>query len=125
MPTRPLSRRSFLRGAGVALSLPLLDAMLPAFARGDSPGANAPAFPRRMVAIQTNMGILPQHFFPDPTKADATPAYLDILKTFRSRMTVLGGVSHPAVDGAHQAELSFLSAAPHPGGAGFRNTISV
>jgi hypothetical protein len=29
----PLSRRVFLRGAGVALGLPLLDAMTPAFAR--------------------------------------------------------------------------------------------
>ncbi len=125
MPTRPLSRRCFLRGAGVALSLPLLDAMTPAFARGKTPGANAPGSPKRMVAIQTNMGILPQHFFPDPKKADAGPAYLDILKAFRARMTVFGGVSHPAVDGAHEAEKSFLSAAPHPGGAGFRNTISL
>ena len=27
--SRPLARRTFLRGAGVALGLPLLDAMLP------------------------------------------------------------------------------------------------
>ena len=31
-----LSRRSFLRGTGVALSLPLLDAMIPAFARAEA-----------------------------------------------------------------------------------------
>src|SRR6478735_128002 len=30
---RNVSRRSFLRGAGVAMSLPMLDAMAPAFAR--------------------------------------------------------------------------------------------
>ena len=60
---RHLSRRTFLRGAGVALSLPLLDAMVPAFARSapgvDTPGS--PKSPRRMLAIQTNLGILP-HF---------------------------------------------------------------
>src|SRR5579884_649272 len=114
MPTRPLSRRCFLRGAGVALSLPLLDAMIPPRAR-----AAAAAAPRRMVAIQTNMGILPQHFFPtEQANADTVPAYLNILRAFRPRLTVLGGVSHPAVDGGHQAEKSFLSGAAHPGGAG-------
>ena len=41
------------------MSLPLLDAMRPAF--GDA--AKAAAVPRRMVAIETNMGILPQFFF--------------------------------------------------------------
>jgi hypothetical protein len=40
-------------------------------------------------------------------------------------MTVFSGISHPDVDGAHEAEKSFLSAAPHPGGAGFRNSISL
>src|SRR5262249_2924408 len=60
---RPLSRRSFLRGAGVALSLPLLDAMVPAFARAKD--AAPLAAPRRMVAIQTNLGILPHFFWPE------------------------------------------------------------
>ena len=58
--SRRLSRRSFLRGAGVALGLPLLDAMVPAFCRFASAAA-ASGSPRRMIAIQTNLGILP-HF---------------------------------------------------------------
>jgi hypothetical protein len=115
-----LSRRAFLRGAGVAVSLPMLDAMRPAFA------ADKPAVPRRMIAIQTNMGILPQNFFPAETGTDYKPtAYLELLKAYKDKFTVLSGVSHPDVDGAHEAERSFLSAAPHPGGAGFRNTISL
>jgi hypothetical protein len=118
---RPLSRRTFLRGAGVALSLPLLDAMVPAFARGK--GA---AVPRRMVAIQTTMGILPQYFFPEGAGKDYKPSpYLEILKPYKSEMTVFRGVSHPGVDGGHQAERSFLTAAPHPGSGAFRNTISL
>ena len=56
----PITRRTFLRGAGVALALPWLDSMQPVFASG-----RPAAPPRRMVAIETNMGILPQFFFPD------------------------------------------------------------
>jgi len=46
-----LSRRSFLRGAGVTLALPLLDAMRPTFGIDAKEAAYVP---RRMVAIQTN-----------------------------------------------------------------------
>ena len=121
-----LSRRTFLRGAGIALSLPMLDAMVPPFQRKTAAAEVSANPPRRMIAIQTNMGILSQHFFPTTTGTDfELPPYLDILKEFKSRMTVLSGVSHPDVDGAHEAERSFLSAAPHPGGAGFKNSISL
>ena len=51
---KPLSRRTFLRGAGVALGLPLLEAMLPARAAAAGPeggrGAGAgglPVLPQR------------------------------------------------------------------------------
>lgn len=122
----PLPRRTFLRGAGIAMALPMLDAMVPAFRR-TTQGATDPASPpQRMIAIQTNMGILSQHFFPKSAGPDfeSTP-YLDLLKDFRSKLTLFSGVSHPDVDGAHEAERSFLSAAPHPGGAGFKNSISL
>ena len=121
-----LSRRTFLRGAGIALSLPMLDAMVPAFRRKAPAAETSSNPPRRMIAIQSNMGILSQHFFPTATGSDfELTAYLDILKDSKSKMTVLSGVSHPDVDGAHEAERSFLSAAPHPGGAGFKNSISL
>jgi len=118
-----LHRRTFLRGIGATLSLPLLDAMLPAFARGQA-AATQP--PRRMLNVMTNMGILPQYFFPKTPGAnwEGTP-YLDVLKEFRNDMTVLSGVSHPDVDGGHRADIAFLTAAPHPGGGSFRNTISL
>ena len=82
--------------------------------------------PRRMVAIQTNMGILPQHFFPKETGADYTlTPYLELLKDHKQQVTVFSGVSHPDVDGAHAAERAFLSATPHPGAPGFKSTISL
>ncbi|MCE9605668.1 MAG: DUF1552 domain-containing protein [Planctomycetia bacterium] len=116
----PLSRRTFLRGTGVALALPWLDAMQPAF------GASAPEVPRRMVAIQTNMGILPQYFFPEKTGKDfeSTP-YLEKLAAHRNNLTVFSGVSLPGVTGAHAAERCFLTGTPHPERGGFRNGVSL
>lgn len=117
---RCLDRRLFLKGAGVAVGLPLLDAMTPAFA--DSKQET----PRRLVAIEANMSFLPQFFFPESPGRDyeLTP-YLSYLKDFQKEMTVFSGVSHPDVDGGHAAEPSFLTAAPHPGRGGFKNTISL
>lgn len=116
----PLSRRTFLRGAGVSLALPWLDAMQPAFA------APAAETPRRMVAIETNMGILPQFLFPEQTGVDydSTP-YLDKLAAHRQQMTIFSGVSLPGVTGAHAAEKCFLTGTPHPERGGFRNGVSL
>ena len=125
---RPLSRRLFLKGTGVALSLPLLDSMLPNFARAaQSSSALAPnAKPRRMFAICQNLGVLPDLFFPTGTGRDyvASP-YLELLKEHRKDFTVMSGVSHPGVDGSHTSDICFLTAAPHPGSSSFRNTISL
>jgi hypothetical protein len=116
-----LSRRTFLRGAGVALALPLLESMLPAGQNG-APAAT----PRRMLAIETNMGILPQFFFPERAGRDyALTPYLEKLAAVRNQMTVFSGVSHPGVTGAHAAEKCFLTGTPHPERGGFRNWISL
>ena len=123
----PLSRRTFLRGVGATISLPLLDAMAPALAdEGSKTAVDNTASPRRMIAIETNQGILPQYFFPKTTgrNYESTP-YLKHLNGVRKQLTVFSGVSHPEVDGGHAAESCFLTAAPHPGRAGFRNSISL
>jgi len=124
---RALSRRSFLRGAGIMLSLPLLEAMLPAFAASGPVSAASPGTkPRRMLAICNNLGLLPDQFFPKETGRDYTfSPYLETLKEHRDDFTVFSGVSHPDVDGGHPADNCFLTAAPHPGRGGFRNTISL
>ncbi len=120
---RPLSRRHLLRGTGILLGLPLLEAMQPAFAR-----AAAPVPPRRFLGICNNLGLLPEKFFPDATQTGrgyALSPYLEHLKDYRDEFTVLSGVWHPDVDGGHPADNCFLTAAPHPGSGGFRNTISL
>lgn len=126
MPRR-LSRRQFLRGAGIVLSLPMLESMLPAFATAaEAAGSAAGAKPRRMLAICNNLGLLPDQFFPKQTgRGYALSPYLEHLREHRDDFTVFSGVSHPDVDGGHPADICFLTAAPHPGSGGFRNTISL
>ena len=125
---RGISRRHFLRGAGIALALPMLDSMIPVFA---SPAAkvslpSADGTPRRMLAICNNLGLVPEQFFPQATGRDyALSPYLELLRAHRNDFTVFSGVSHPDVDGGHPADNCFLTAAPHPGRGGFRNTISL
>ena len=82
--------------------------------------------PRRMLGICNNLGLLPEHFFPKDSGRDYTLSpYLEGLGEYRNDFTVFSGVSHPDVDGGHPADVCFLTAAPHPGSAGFRNTISL
>jgi hypothetical protein len=112
-----MNRRQFLRGAGVALALPVLERV--ALAKG------APA-PRRILAVCNNLGVLPEKFFPTrPGRDYALSPYLEHLKEHRDDFTVFSGVMHPDVDGGHPADNCFLTAAPHPSNGGFRNTISL
>lgn len=119
---KPISRRSALRATGVALSLPLLDAMNPAL------GFEAARQPERMVLICNALGLYPQSLFPKTSGADyANTEYLELLKEHRDDFTLFSGLSHPDQNGKepHDTELTFLTAAINPGLAGFKNTISV
>jgi hypothetical protein len=125
---RALSRRRFLQGAGIALSLPFLESMIPTFARAaPSSSPLAPgARPRRMLAICNNLGLLGDQFFPKASGRDyELSPYLKLLEAHRNDFSVFSGVSHPNVDGGHPADVCFLTAAPHPGSSSFRNTISL
>ena len=124
----PLSRRHFLRGTGVALSLPFLDAMLPRFARAAEAGSPlAPgAKPRRMVAVEHNLGFVPANFFPKTAGRDyALSPYLELIKEHRKEFTVITGTSLPNVVGSHPTEVAWLTGAPHPASGSFKNTISL
>ena len=124
-----MSRRRFLRGTGIALCLPLLENMTPVFASAAkrvAANATPGGKPRRFFGICNNLGLLPEHFFPKESGRNyALSPYLELLKDLRNDFTVCSGVWHPDVDGGHPADNCFLTAAPHPGSAGFRNTISL
>ena len=120
-----VSRRQFLKGVGVVLALPLLDAMTPSFAFGGQ-SSEGEGKPRRMLAVCNNLGLLPGQFFPAQAgRGYELSPYLQNLREHRDDFTVISGVSHPDVDGGHPADICFLTAAPHPGSGGFRNTISL
>ena len=105
------------------MALPLLDAMR---VRGRAAGDPAKSVKRRMVCINTPLGLHPANFFPEQTGRDyALSPYLQVLESLRSELTVFSNVSHPGVDGGHSNEVSFLTGAPHPAGAGFRNSVSL
>ena len=121
MIVRTLTRRRFLRGAGVALALPLLESVRPTLAKDtESP------VPRRMLLISNNLGVLPKQFFPETFGRDyELSTYLQDLAEFRNDFTVISGLSHPDVDGGHSTENCFLTGARGPTKSGFRNTISL
>jgi len=116
------NRRTFLRGAGVSLALPWLEATtLRAAARGAEPES-----PRRMLCINTTLGLHTENLFPREAGRDyALTPYLDVIRDYRRDFTVFSGLSHPDVDGGHSAEASYLTAAPHPRADSFKNTISL
>ncbi len=126
-----LPRRSFLRGLGTVVALPMLDAMTPALARG----AEAAARPTRLLFTYVPNGV---------TMADWTPTadgaafelsrILQPLAPYKDRMLVLSGLAHnngKALGdgpGDHaRAAASYLTGV-HPrktAGADIRNGVSV
>lgn len=113
-------RRTILRGLGVALALPQLESHSLAAA------APTPQRRRRIVAIDIGLGLHAPNIIPQQAGRDyESPTYLKQLAEFRDQFTVISGTSHPEVGGGHSSYKSYLTCAPHPNGAGFRNTISL
>ena len=111
------NRRTFLQAAGVSVSLPLLESF-------GASSVEAP--PKRMIAINQDLGFIPKLFFPKTAGRDyELSPYLEKITEHREQFTVFSGLSHPGVDGGHRADKTFLTAAPHPGRASFRNSISL
>ena len=114
-----ISRRMWLRGAGVSIALPILAPSVRANAERDPT-------PERMLLISNNLGVLPGPFFPSRQGSDYDVSpYLSELQEFRDRFTVFSGLSHPEVIGGHSTENCFLTAARGPTKSGFRNQISL
>jgi len=85
---KSIPRRTFLRGAGATLALPMLDAMTPAF-------ADIAPRPTRMAFMQTPNGIfnLNHEWTPKTQGADwEMPRTLKPLEMFRDRMIIPSGL---------------------------------
>ncbi len=117
---RSLHRRTVLRGAGVALGLPWLSAMQPAFSH------ETKAAPRRFIAMTLGLGLHSENLVPRNAGTTYEPSlYLRSLQDIRQNFSVISGTSHPGVTGGHRAEASILTASQLGSSGRSRNSISI
>jgi hypothetical protein len=87
-----LSRRACLKGAGVALALPMLEAMVPAVARAQKAGA---AKPLRLVVWTLPDGVRMDAWTPTTTGAGyATTPILQALDPWKASLNVISGLAN-------------------------------
>lgn len=124
MPFRPMNRRTFLRASGVAIGLPLLEAMTPTFATAQQ---RAPETPRRMVLVGRPLGMYAPNFFPEQAGANYEPSrYLRALQAHREHFTVISGMSHRYPAGHFAEAALFTGVHPdHVRPSDLRNAISL
>jgi hypothetical protein len=101
-----LSRRTMLRGLGVAIALPLLDAMVPPPLLGSEPKVVPRKVPVRFAGIYMPNGVNPEHWTPKAVgPLVELPQILAPLEKVKGEVTIISGLQH---------KLSFLSD-PHHG----------
>lgn len=126
-----LSRRTFLRGTGLALALPWFETFA-----GDGPGSNET--PKRFLSVYHPDGVgLPLKsdpawkdwsWFPRGGEKDfELTKVLDVLEPLRSEITIYSGLSHPAARGVHGHSNAdqYLTGAPIGGEGPYQNSISL
>ncbi|GAB5559337.1 MAG: DUF1552 domain-containing protein [Synoicihabitans sp.] len=94
-----IKRRSFLKGVGGALALPLLESF----------GSVAMSTPTRFLVVGNPLGMHPDNFFPQTFGHDyVLPQTLKSLEWLRDRMTIISHTDHGMVSG-HGREVTFLN----------------
>ena len=95
-----LPRRTFLRAAGATLALPLLDAMVPAF-------ANVPRQGPRLGFVYVPHGAVMAHWTPDTEgRGFELKPILKPLEDYRDRLSIVSGLHHRAADSTAVHSLS-------------------
>jgi hypothetical protein len=99
-----LNRRQLLRGAGVAVSLPLLDAMLPALtAQAQSAAKITP----RLGFVYVPHGAIMSEYTPDQVGKDfELKQILKPLEQYKRQMNIISGLGHEAADASAVHSLS-------------------
>ena len=119
--TKQLSRRTVLRGLGVSLALPYLEAMLPRTAKAQ---AAADKIPPRAAFLGYGIGMNMREFFPDGEGADAQLGrILQPLNQFKSQLTALSG-TYLEHGGSHQGDYVILTGNQGKKPTGIYNSIS-
>jgi hypothetical protein len=103
-----LSRRTFLGGTGVAIALPLLDAMVPALTAQSSTAANSPF---RFGVVYMPCGVYPDVWHPDEAGSDFTFKQVMLpLEPFRDKLVTISGMQAPWGESVHVgASSAFLN----------------
>ena len=102
--TWQMNRRAFLKGAGVTMALPFLEAMLPG-----SLSAAASERPRRLVCVGNPYGMIPERFFPEAVGLDyPMPVLLQPMEKHRRDFTIFSNFDH-GVSGGHRVVDTFLT----------------
>ena len=102
-----LARRTFVRGAGVTLAIPLLDAMTPAL----TAISKTPAQPiTRLGIVYVPNGMAMEYWTPatEGTQFELRPI-LQPLSAFRDQLTVLSGLNGPRGGNHAGASTGFLT----------------
>ena len=108
---KAIPRRTVLRGLGASLALPLLDAMVPAFAARTN-AATTPVI--RFGVVYVPNGIMMQHWMPDREgEGFELKPILKPFEPFRDRLLVLSGLHGVESEGPHaRASTRFLTGVP-------------
>jgi len=129
--TQPMSRRHLLHSAGVALSLPFLDAMLPHAMAAPStftPWKKSEVIQPRMICCYVPNGVNIIDWVPGDAGAGYTLSpTLKALEEHRAEFSVLSGLGHPASEGGHSGADTWLTGANLKGqpGADYTNSLSI
>jgi hypothetical protein len=101
----PLKRRTFLRGAGVAIAIPMLEAMTP---HGKAANVTSEQV-KRLVCLSNNYGVYQKAFFPEKGGRDyELPPTLQPLEKHRKDFTVFSNLDH-GLTGGHACVPTFLN----------------
>jgi hypothetical protein len=138
-----IDRRTFLRGLGTAVALPMLDAMVPSMMRsaraeraaGGDAAAGGVTLPKRMAFVYVPNGKNMVDWTPKEVGAEyEVPAILQPLAAYRKEFTLITGLAHNQANGLgdgggdHARSAATFLTGHHPrktSGANIESSISV
>ncbi len=107
IPSRPIARRAVLRGAGVAMALPFLEAMRPRVASAQN------AVPKRFVVFFSANGTIKDQWQPSGTETSFTMSpILKPIEAHQSDLLIMRGLNNEAASlynpNAHDASMATM-----------------
>jgi hypothetical protein len=124
----PISRRTFLRGAGVAMALPWLES-IPVWGKPTVVGGVPAAFPKRFATLFMACGINPDHWWARGAGAEMELSrVLEPMAPYRAKLNVIDGLFNKNATGVgiHPGQTgNILSGASLQRGAELRGGVSM